>query len=116
MAVPVKYSRGAALRCFSLARGKQREWRPRHRLRTVRSQTQGPHFTTRLGNGYRDGVRVDIETDKSYFTHETDSPFFACGSVLLAQRNPRIRETGGRSFNFAWNMDRPGSRPFGHDD
>jgi hypothetical protein len=87
-----------------------------NRLRTVRDDAEGANFPTGFSNGYRDGVRMDIETDKSYFTHETDSPFFACGSVLLAQRNPRIRETEGRSFNFRWNMDQPGSHPFGHDD
>jgi len=48
-----------------------------------------------FSNGDRAGVRMDVETEKSYFTHATDSAFFACGSVLHAQRNPRIRETGG---------------------
>ena|SRR5258708_38410069 len=69
-----------------------------------------------FSNGDRAGVRMDVETEKSYFTHATDSAFFACGSVLHAQRNPRIRETGGRSLYFVWSMDRPGSHPSGYDD
>src|SRR6267154_204161 len=71
-----------------------------NRLRTVRNDAEGANFPAGFSNGYCDGVRMDIETDKSYFTHETDSPFFACGSVLLAQRNPRIREMGGSVFYF----------------
>jgi hypothetical protein len=118
--------RGAALRCFSLARGKQSEWRPRRstrrlialmfagRNRMLMIRRELPRTSNADWAG--GDVRMDIETDKSYFTHETDSPFFACGSVLLAQRNPRIRETGGRFSNFGSNMDRPGSHPFAHDD
>lgn len=78
-----------------------------NRLGAVSNYTEGSDFTAGLGNGDCDGVHMDIETD---------SPFFACGSVLLAQRNPRICETGGRSFYFESSMDRPGSHPLGHDD
>ena len=42
---------------------------------------EGSDFTAGFSNGYCDSVGRAIETDKSYFTHETDSPFFACGSV-----------------------------------
>jgi hypothetical protein len=87
-----------------------------NRLRAVSNYIEGSDFTAGFSNGYCDGVRMDIKTDKSYFTHETDSPFFVCGSVLLTQRNPRIRETGGRSFCFESSMDRPVQNPFGHDD
>jgi hypothetical protein len=84
--------RGAALRCFSLARGKQREWRPRrsaantthtlwpgfvadsqllgradlvhlaNRLGTARNDTEGVNFPAGFSNGYCDGVRMDIKT------------------------------------------------------
>jgi hypothetical protein len=42
---------------------------------------EGSDFTAGFRSGYCDSVGMDIETDKSHFTHETDSPFFACGSV-----------------------------------
>src|SRR5438876_11904931 len=106
--------RDVAPGCSSLARGKQREWRPRrstrrlitlifagrNRMLMIRRElprtrnagwasrarrikrsrvllienTSAPTSTAFL-IGEESRFRMDIETDKSYFTHETDSPF-----------------------------------------
>jgi hypothetical protein len=68
-------------------------------LGPVGDDSHGSDFNAGLSDGDGNGIRVDIETDKSYFTHETDSPF-ECGSALLRQRNPRKRETRVGRFLF----------------
>ena len=65
---------------------------PSNGFRSVRDQAQGSNLI--VGLRHRDGndLGMDIQTNKSYFTHWTDSPF-ACGSAPLvsndSQRNPR---------------------------
>ncbi|MGC2330069.1 MAG: hypothetical protein WA581_01330, partial [Candidatus Acidiferrales bacterium] len=61
----------------------------------------------RLRHRHSNGLGVDIQTNKSYFTHWTDSPF-ACGSAPFvsndSQRNPR---TAKWKSVFLFSMARP---------
>src|SRR6516165_9057538 len=61
-----------------------------NRLVAVGNDTQGTEFPVGFKNSDCDRFRVDIKTHKFYFTH-WPAPF-ACGSVPLARRNPRIRD------------------------
>jgi len=44
-----------------------------NRFQAVRDDAQRTDFSVRLGNRSRDGVRVDIQTKKSYLRHATNS-------------------------------------------
>ena len=72
-----------------------------HRLQTIGDDAEAADLAGRLGNRHRDRICVDIQSDKAYFTHERPFPF-VCGSAPLdssdSQRNPRHRETDGRSI------------------
>jgi len=53
--------------------------------------TEVPNFACWFGNSDRNRFSMDIETNKSYFNRRP-APF-RCGSVLLTQLNPRIRDS-----------------------
>ncbi len=44
-----------------------------NRIQAVRDDAERTNFSVRLSDCYRDGVRVDIQTNKSYLRHATNS-------------------------------------------
>jgi hypothetical protein len=83
----------------------------------VRDPTQGLNFTVRFRHRDGNGLGVEIQTNKSCFTHNTDSPF-AWGSALLVSGNhgvTRAPRNGSRASYLPWH-DRPNLSRFVHDD
>jgi hypothetical protein len=82
---------------------------PSNGFRSVWDKAQGSNFTVRFCHCDSNGLGVDIQTNKSYFTHRTDSPF-ACGSAPFvsndSQRNPRTAKWRSVFFIFHGTTDR----------
>jgi hypothetical protein len=86
-----------------------------NRLETVGNDPQAANFSTGFRKGDRDSLGMDIQTNKTHFTHRTDSPF-ACGSAPRLRRVIHATRNEGRSFIFAPSLADRQYEPFGHDD
>ena len=84
-------------------------------LRAVGNHPEGANFTAGFCNRDGNRLRMDIQTNESYFIHRTDSPF-ACGSALRLRSVTHASRNRGRSFIFDRTRSDRVQNPFGHTD